>query len=137
MVGANGKLKLVLRSKKVPVRVERFQSGSMVSGSLRAWNGPLFVSTRTFVEYEYVFDYFQNIAMTEARSLAARTGLLLEVVDLSRQTILKRWLGVLRMKFATGNGLGVKTGVQTEGGSAVESMRSLGVDVPPMQTSPH
>jgi hypothetical protein len=128
MAGANGKLRLVLKSKKIPVRMERFQSGSIVNGSLRAWNGPLFVSTRTFIEYEYVFDDVQKVALTEARDLAARTGLALEVVDLSRQNILKRWLGTLKLRFIAGTGLSARTGSRTEASLHAESMHSLGVD---------
>ena len=46
--------------------------------------------------YECVYDERQKEALREARELAARTGLILEVTDLSRQSAVRR---VLRLRF--------------------------------------
>ena len=92
MGATNGRLRLVLSSKKVMVRTEEFESGCVSSGSLLAWNGPLFVSRRRIAVYDYIFDEKQLCALSEARELASRSGLILEVIDLSRQSALKRVL---------------------------------------------
>ena len=86
----NGKLRLVLSSKKV-ARIEEFVTGAP-SGSLMAWNGQLFANKRRIVVYDYVFDDAQMHALSEARGLAMRTGLVLQVTDLSRRSPLKRAL---------------------------------------------
>jgi hypothetical protein len=96
-----GKLRLVLRSKKVMARTEAFESGGVSSSSLMAWNGELFVSRRRIAVYDYVFDEKQTCALSEARDLARRSGLSLEVVDLSRQNALRR---VLRLGLSMVNG---------------------------------
>lgn len=57
-----------------------------------AWNGQLFASKRRIVVYDYVFDDAQKRALSEAREFAMRSGLVLEVTDLSRQNPLKRAL---------------------------------------------
>lgn len=88
----NGRLRLVLRSRKVLARVEDFDSNSVLSNSLMAWNGQVFGSRRRVMVYEYVFDERQTQALREARELSEKTGLTLEVTDLSRQSALKRVL---------------------------------------------
>ena len=88
----NGKLRLVLRSKRV-ARIAEFSGGAPSSNSLIAWYGPLFPSQkRKVMVYDYVFDDKQTKALDEARDLAKRTGLALEVTDLSRQNALERAL---------------------------------------------
>lgn len=90
MESTNGKLRLVLRSEKVLARIEEFQVGGVCSNSLMAWNGQLVSSRRTARVYEYVFDERQTRALNEARELARRTGLTLEVTDLTRQSPLRK-----------------------------------------------
>jgi len=85
-------MRLVLRSKKVLTRIEEYQSGGVNSNSLLAWNGQLLVSKRTVRVYDYVYDERQSRALDEARELARRTGLALEVTDLTREGLLGRIL---------------------------------------------
>ena len=92
MEATNGRLRLVLKSKKVLARVEDFDSNSVLSNSLLAWNGQVFGSRRRVMVYEYVFDERQTQALREARELSEKTGMTLEVTDLSRQSALKRVL---------------------------------------------
>jgi len=89
---ANGKIKIVLTSKRV-ARIAEFSSGGASSSSLMAWYGPLAPpQKRRAVLYDYVFDERQARALDEARVLAKRTGLVLEVTDLTRQNALERGL---------------------------------------------
>jgi len=88
----NGKLRLVLRSTKVLARIEDLESNSVLSNSLLAWNGQVFGTRRRVMFYEYVFDERQTQALREARELTRKTGLVLEVTDLSRQSALRRIL---------------------------------------------
>jgi len=88
----NGKLRLVLRSTKVLARIEDLESNSVLSNSLLAWNGQVFGTRRRVMFYEYVFDERQTQALREARELTRKTGLILEVTDLTRQNALKRIL---------------------------------------------
>ncbi len=92
MAATNGKLRLVLRSKKVLVRTEDYESSGVTPGSLTAWNGELFGTRRRVMVYDYVYDERQKQALKEARELATRTGLVLEVTDLSRRSPLRRIL---------------------------------------------
>jgi len=88
----SGKLLLVLRSKRV-ARVAEFSSVGGSPNSLMAWYGLLTPSQKSrTVVYDYVFDEKQTKALDEARDLAKRTGLVLEVSDLSRQNALERAL---------------------------------------------
>lgn len=92
MEATKGKLRIVLESKKVLVRVEDFDSSSALSSSVLALNGQAFGTRRRISVYEYVFDERQMQALREARELSEKTGLVLEVTDLSRQNALKRAL---------------------------------------------
>jgi hypothetical protein len=88
----NGKIRLFLRSKKV-ARIAEFGGVTSSPDSLLAWHGPSFPSQiRRVIVYDYVFDDKQTKALDEARSLAKRTGLTLQVTDLSRQNALERAL---------------------------------------------
>jgi hypothetical protein len=88
----SGRIRLVLRSKRV-ARVSEFVGGGVSPGSPMAWYGPLFPShERRALVYDYVFDDKQTKALDEARDLAKRRGLVLEVTDLSRQNALERAL---------------------------------------------
>ena len=92
MESEGGKLRLVLRSKRV-ARVAEFRSGGTSPNSLMSWYGPLLPSQKSrTVVYDYVFDEKQTKALGEARELAKRAGLVLEVTDLSRQNALERAL---------------------------------------------
>ncbi len=92
MESENGKIRLVLRSKRV-ARVAEFGGGAVSPNSLMSWYGPLFPSQKSrVVIYDYVFDDKQARALDEAKDLAKRTGLVLEVTDLSRQNALNRAL---------------------------------------------
>ncbi len=88
----NGKLRLVLRSRKVVSRIAEFEMASSASTSLMAFNGQLFGSRKRVALYDYVFDEEQTRALREARELAVRSGLVLEVTDLTRLGILRRML---------------------------------------------
>jgi len=90
----NGKLRLVLSSKRVLARVEEFQSSGVSSSSLMAFNGQLLSSRRRVPVYEYVLDEEQSRALRAAREIASQSGLVLEETDLSRQSPLKRLLRV-------------------------------------------
>ena len=70
MAATNGKLRLVLRSKKVLVRTEDYESSGVTSGSLTAWNGQLFGTRRRVMVYDYVYDERQKQALKEG----ARAG---------------------------------------------------------------
>lgn len=100
----NGKLKLVVSSKKVLARVEEFQTGGVSTSSLMAWNGQLLSSRRRIAIYDYVLDEEQMKALTTAKEIAGKSGLVLEVIDLSRQNPLKRMLR-LGMTKVSGEGL--------------------------------
>lgn len=92
MESEEGKIRLVLKSKRV-ARVTEFVGGAVSPNSLMSWSGPLFPSQKSRVMvYDYVFDERQAIALGEARELARRTGMVLEVTDLSRQNALERSL---------------------------------------------
>jgi hypothetical protein len=55
-----------------------------------------FINKGTLKVYDYVFDVFdeaQARALRETRELADRSGLALEVTDLTRQSLLRRMLG--------------------------------------------
>ena len=82
----NGRLKLVLSSKKVLARVD------LVEDSLLAWDGTVRVRKRRVRVYDYVLNEKQASALSEAQELARRKGLVLEVTDLSRQSALRRVL---------------------------------------------
>jgi hypothetical protein len=84
MERTNGKLQLIISSKKVLARIERFDV------STPGWNGQLYVSRRTVKVFDYVLDESQVRALKEAEELAARSGLTLEVTDLARQGALRR-----------------------------------------------
>jgi hypothetical protein len=81
----NGKLQLVVRSKRVLARTERFDVPVMMQdGRVR------FISKGTLNVYDYVFDETQENVLREARDLACRSGMVLEVTDLTRQSPLRR-----------------------------------------------
>jgi hypothetical protein len=82
----NGRLRLVVSSKKVLVRVDGFDV------SLPGLNGQLYVSKRTVKIFDYVLDDFQTRTVEEAREFARRSGLILEVIDLSRQSVFRRMI---------------------------------------------
>lgn len=92
MEATNGELWLVLRSTKVVARTADFETNSVLSNSLLAWNGQVFGTRRRVMVYEYVFDERQTQALREARELTRKTGLILEVTDLTRQNAIRRIL---------------------------------------------
>ena len=73
-------------------RIEDYESNSVLSNSAMAWNGQLFGTRKRIRVYEYVFDERQMQALREAQELTKKTGLVLEVTDLSRQSALRRIL---------------------------------------------
>ena len=92
MESEKGKLRLVMKSKRV-ARVTEFGGGPVSPSSLMSWYGPLFPSQKSKVMvYDYVFDVNQAKAVDEARDLAKRVGMVLEVTDLSRQNAVQRAL---------------------------------------------
>ncbi len=76
----------MVSSKKALARIERYDA------SFRTADGLLHVSRRTMRIYDYVLDEAQTSALREARELAGRSGLGLEVTDLSRQNVFRRML---------------------------------------------
>jgi hypothetical protein len=82
---ANGKLQLVIKSEK-RVRMVEFDVPIMTR------YGKVGVTKKRARVYEYVFDEGQMRALSEARELASRSGLVLEVTDLSRQSALRRMI---------------------------------------------
>jgi hypothetical protein len=84
MEKTNAKLRLIISSKKVLARIERFDV------STPGWNGQLYASRRTAKVFDYVLDESQVRALREAEELAARSGLALEVTDLARHGALRR-----------------------------------------------
>lgn len=92
MESEKGKIRLVLKSRRV-ARVAEFGGGPVSPDSLMSWYGPLFPSQKSrVVVYDYVFEDKQAKALDEARDLARRMGMVLEVTDLSRQNALERAL---------------------------------------------
>jgi hypothetical protein len=82
-----GKLHLVMRSEK-RTRIVEFEV------PLMTWYGKVGVDRRRAKVCDYVFDQNQMRALGEARELASRSGLALEVTDLSRESALRRVLRV-------------------------------------------
>jgi hypothetical protein len=91
MEAADGKLKLVMKSEKV-ARIVEYEV------PLMTYYGKVGSTRRRARVYDYVFDERQMRALREARELASKTGLVLEVTDLTRQNALKR---VIRLGFAS------------------------------------
>lgn len=86
--GKGDTMRITVRSKKVLVRIEE-SSEPMVT-----WGGVVHLANEQEERiYDYVLDEKQRRALTEARDLASRTGMRLEVIDLSRQSALRRALG--------------------------------------------
>jgi hypothetical protein len=82
---SNGKLQIVVRSKKVLVRVERFDVPVMTQDGRVS-----FINRGTLKVYDYVFDEAQARVLRETRELANKSGLVLKVTDLTRQSLLRR-----------------------------------------------
>jgi hypothetical protein len=81
----SSKLQLVVRSKKVLARIERFEVPVMTQdGRVR------FINKGSLKVYDYLFDEAQERALRETRDLARRSGLVLEVTDLTRQSPVRR-----------------------------------------------
>lgn len=90
MKTTNGKLQLVVRSRKTLARIERFDVPVMTQdGRVR------FINKGTLKVYDYVFDEPQERALRETRDLASKSGLVLEVTDLTRQSPVRRALRFL------------------------------------------
>jgi hypothetical protein len=92
----NGKLQLVIKSEKM-VRMVEFDVPIMTP------YGKVGVTRKRARVYDYVFDEGQMRALSEARELARKSGLVLEVTDLSRQGALRRMIrqGLSRISLAT------------------------------------
>jgi hypothetical protein len=106
-----GKLQLMVSSRKVLARVERYDV------SFRTSDGQLHVNKRTARIYDYVLDEGQTRALRESRELARRSGLTLEVTDLSRESALGR---MLRVAFGRDN-----TQVRLDHGSSLSAKAPL------------
>ena len=79
----NGKLQLVIKCEKM-VRIVEFDVPIMTR------YGKVGVTKKWARVYEYVFDEGQMRALSEATELASKSGLILEVTYLSRQSALRR-----------------------------------------------
>jgi len=97
MEETSGKMKLILTSRKVLVRVEQVEDRFMT------WDGQVRVNRRRVKVYDYLFDEAQSQALREARELASKSGMALEVTDLTRQGLLRR---LLRSGLRTAGGRG-------------------------------
>jgi hypothetical protein len=87
-MNADGKVRVVVRSRRVPVRSFSWQTPVYsASGVLQG------SETRQGTVYESVLDAPHVRAIEEARRLSNSTGLELEIVDLGRQSLLKRLVG--------------------------------------------
>jgi hypothetical protein len=84
---SNGKLQIVVRSRKVLVRIEKFDVPVMTQDGRVS-----FINRGTLKVYDYVFDEAQARALRETRELANKSGLALKVTDLTRQSLLRRTL---------------------------------------------
>ena len=96
MSGA-GKVKVVVRSRRVPVRTVEFSSRlNYIQGATSPGNGvvPGF-QTRRAVIYESVLDDEHRRAIEEGDRLACNLGLELEVIDQSRFGLFRRVLSSL------------------------------------------
>lgn len=90
MKTTNGKLQLVIRSRKTLARIERFDVPFMTQdGRVR------FINKGTLKVYDYLLDDGQAQVLRESQELARRSGMVLEVTDLTRQSPLKRMLKFL------------------------------------------
>ncbi|HUH99825.1 MAG TPA: hypothetical protein VLY65_02170 [Nitrososphaerales archaeon] len=89
MKNTNAKLQLVLRSRKLLVRVDD------VKDSFMTWDGRMRTQRRRIKVYDYVLDDGQERALREAKELAGKSGLDLVVVDVTRQSALRRALNVV------------------------------------------
>jgi hypothetical protein len=96
METTNGKLHLVIKSEKT-VRMVEFDVPIMTP------YGKVGITRKRARVYDYVFDEGQMRALSEARELAGKSGLVLEVTDLSRQSALRRMIreGLSRVSLAT------------------------------------
>jgi len=97
-----GKLQLVMRSER-RTRIVEFEV------PLMTWYGKVGVTRRRAEVHDYVFDDGQVRALSEARELAGRAGLVLEVTDLSREGALRR---ILRTGLR-GSGAGIQAGMSS------------------------
>ncbi len=79
------KLQLVIRSAKTSRVVE-------YDVPLMTQYGKVGVDRKRAIVDDYIFDERQTRALSEARDLAGKLGLTLEVTDLSRQGVLRRIL---------------------------------------------
>lgn len=84
-MGSNPRMRLTVRSRKVLVRIEEFNEPLVsMSGVVRTGQ------RRQVRVYDYILDERQSRAVTEARQLAERSGVALEVTDVSRKGALWR-----------------------------------------------
>ena len=108
MEATNGKLQLVIKSEKM-VSIVEFDVPIMTR------YGKVGVTEKWARVYEYVFDEGQMRALSEARELASKSRLILEVTDLSRQSALRRMIrqGLSRVSLAARIGTGSRQSSKT------------------------
>ena len=117
MEANKSKLKLIVSSRKVLVRIEGFDV-HVDDGRGYSYRG-----LKRALVYDYVLDDEQTRAMKEAKELARRTGMRLEVTDLTRSNFLKRLLVTGPRGFLQGRTL---AGARPDKGpSALSTARSL------------
>ena len=80
-----GKIRLVIQSKKVLVRIEDYAQPIITPGGqvVHSKTGKVRV-------YDYVLDENQRRTIADATELARKSGMILEVTDLSRQSFVRR-----------------------------------------------
>ena len=120
---SNGRLQLVIKSEKV-VRIVEFDVPIMTR------YGKVGVTKNWARVYEYVFDEGQKRALSEARKLACKSGLVLEVTDLSRQSALRRMIrhGLSRISLAARTDTGSRQSSKT---TSVETQAERGAVISP------
>ncbi len=82
----NKEIRIVVESRKVPSRVVQFATSPPYPGR------PFFEArvTKFAVMYDYLLDAGQSKALDHARELAAASGACLQIVDLARESAVRR-----------------------------------------------
>lgn len=84
MTGEESRIRIIVKSKKVPVRL--FESNYGQSFALRSYSG----ETKRHVIFETVLDKEQEKLVSEARSLAEMLKVQVEVIDIGNENVAKR-----------------------------------------------
>jgi len=94
-MSSDGKIRVVVRSRKVPSRTVEISEPVYSTSGI-----PMWTRRNRLIVYDYVLDEEHNKAIQEGRRLACSLGLDLEVVDATRRGI----LGRVRSSLGRGHG---------------------------------